>query len=509
MDIRTKLVFALVSVALVSMAVLGITMHTQSRGALQSSRLDLLQALAESKRDGANLVFEGWIDRVRLVASRTQLRLSLQAHNRSQDPRAPATIQRILTDAVEAVEAIEALAVYDLEGRSLASAGPTMDSAGPRLSYSAEPVADGVFFRGLSPTADNRLRVGFVARLTLDDEPLGDLQVWLNAQALLDLAETKSGMDENDSGEILIVTTDGTGQARVLHRTRPGGPEVWEAVEPGGPDSPIRKALEGKDDVFTDLVDDRGKTVWAAITTMPLADLGLVVKVDQDEARAVLTEDRLRNTDLGLSIGAFAIIFGTILGFRFSKPIKDLAGVADRIREGTLSARADDSGEDEVALLARTFNGMADEMEQQVSLLREFQRYFDLSLDMLCIASPDGFFKRVNPAFEKTLGWSTEELLSKSFLEFVHPEDQEKTEAEISRLAQGLPTISFENRYGVHGGGYRHLMWTAHPDKDTGLIYAIARDVTALTESRNRTAEQIRSLRHQLEEARAAKDEGP
>jgi PAS domain S-box-containing protein len=206
---------------------------------------------------------------------------------------------------------------------------------------------------------------------------------------------------------------------------------------------------------------------------------------------------------LTLSLGALAILVGTILGFRFSKPIKDLAEVADRIRGGALSARAVEAGEDEVGLLSRTFNDMADEMEEQVSLLREFKRYFDLSRDMLCIAATDGYFKRVNPAFQKTLGWTTEELLSRSFLAFVHPDDFKKTENEIARLAKGLPVISFENRYRTKGGEYRHFMWTAHPDESSGLIYAIARDVTELERVWEEKEEETRYLRRRLREAEA------
>ena len=100
MDIRTKFVFTLVGVALVCMAVLGVSMHAGSDEALRNSRLELLKALADSKREGADLVFQGWIDRVQLVASRTQLRIALRGHNRGQNPGAQATIERILTDAV-------------------------------------------------------------------------------------------------------------------------------------------------------------------------------------------------------------------------------------------------------------------------------------------------------------------------------------------------------------------------------------------------------------------------
>jgi PAS domain S-box-containing protein len=484
--------------------VLSIAMYAKADRALTDSRLDLLEALAESKQDGMEQVFAGWVDRVRLVASRTQLRISLLEHNRTGSPQTAARINRILTDAVEAVDVIEALAVFDPEHRLVTSAGREMDLAGREASVHHNAVPDGIEYRGVSPTGEGDLRVGFAARLILDGQLLGDLHVRLNAQPLLDLAEDRSGMDEGGSGEIVIVTLDEGGIPRALHRLHPGGPEFWEAVQTRGPGDPVSIALEGTEGVFSEgITDDRGHAVWAATRFLPQAGLALVVKVDEDEARAPLTEFRRQSTRLGLSLGAFAILFGTILGFRFSKPIKELADVADRIRGGALSARAVESGEDEVGLLSRTFNDMADEMEQQVSLLREFQRYFELSRDMLCIAGPEGWFKRVNPAFEKTLGWTSEELLAQSFLAFVHPDDLQKTENEIARLAQGLPTISFENRYRTRDGAYRHLMWTAHPEESTGLIYAIARDVTELDRAREETQGEIRSLHQRLEEAEA------
>jgi PAS domain S-box-containing protein len=159
------------------------------------------------------------------------------------------------------------------------------------------------------------------------------------------------------------------------------------------------------------------------------------------------------------------------------------------------------TSEDEVGLLARTFNQMAEELEQQLTLHREFRKYFDLSLDLLSIAGTDGFFKRVNPAFERTLGWSTEMLLSHSFLEFVHPDDLEATKSEIDKLARGIPTISFSNRYRCADGTFRHLVWTAQPESDTGMIYAIARDVTEVRRAREQAEEEIGSLRRRLDQA--------
>ena len=113
---------------------------------------------------------------------------------------------------------------------------------------------------------------------------------------------------------------------------------------------------------------------------------------------------------------------------------------------------------------------------------------FQLSLEMLCIASGDGYFKRVNPAFERVLGYSAQELTSRPFAEFVHPEDQEKTKQELSKLVEGIPSIRFENRYRCRDGTYRWLSWMAMPREDGARIYAVASDVSQQKQVETRVA---------------------
>jgi PAS domain S-box-containing protein len=108
----------------------------------------------------------------------------------------------------------------------------------------------------------------------------------------------------------------------------------------------------------------------------------------------------------------------------------------------------------------------------------EFTRFFNQSLDLLCIAGFDGYFKRLNPAWTTLLGWTHEEMESKPFLDFVHPDDHQATLAEVSKLAEGVVTILFENRYRHQDGSYRWLRWNARPVRGRKRIYAIARDVT-------------------------------
>lgn len=111
----------------------------------------------------------------------------------------------------------------------------------------------------------------------------------------------------------------------------------------------------------------------------------------------------------------------------------------------------------------------------------ERDRFFNLSLDLLCIGSLDEFFERLNPAWESTLGFSREELTARSWLEFVHPEDQAATHNVIEQLSSGVDVVNFENRYRCKDGSYRWLAWTvkaARPEKEKATVYGVARDVT-------------------------------
>jgi two-component system, sensor histidine kinase and response regulator len=107
--------------------------------------------------------------------------------------------------------------------------------------------------------------------------------------------------------------------------------------------------------------------------------------------------------------------------------------------------------------------------------LREF---IDLSLNLLCIAGIDGYFKHVNPAWETTFGYTKDELLSRPYLEFVHPDDRKATTAEATSIASGRSTLSFENRYRCKDGSYKWLLWSAVVHAERGLIYAVGADVT-------------------------------
>lgn len=107
---------------------------------------------------------------------------------------------------------------------------------------------------------------------------------------------------------------------------------------------------------------------------------------------------------------------------------------------------------------------------------KELERYFSSSLDLLCIADVDGYFRRLNPEWQKVLGYTLAELENQKFLDFVHPDDRESTREAVSLLSRQKEVLNFTNRYRSKDGSYRWIEWRSFP-KDK-MIYATARDIT-------------------------------
>lgn len=108
----------------------------------------------------------------------------------------------------------------------------------------------------------------------------------------------------------------------------------------------------------------------------------------------------------------------------------------------------------------------------------DLDRFFELSVDLVGIAGFDGYFKRIGRAWEQTLGFSREELLARPFLDFVHPEDHERTASESAKLLSGNGTARFVNRYRCRDGSYLWIEWNSAIYPDAELVYFVARNIT-------------------------------
>jgi PAS domain S-box-containing protein len=295
-------------------------------------------------------------------------------------------------------------------------------------------------------------------------------------------------------------------------------------------------------DVRTKLLASPGRILrqttlpeWLDASGTRSADLRRIADEARGELEAAVARDldaavARRNRVLGVSLVLLAMVAAVALVLRRSitRPLAEVSGSARALSGGDLSADVDYVGRDEIGDVAEAFRDLhvtterlaAEIRAMNASIMRdrldhradaaaldgtwsqllgdmnetmaafaelqgrrdeaelELERVFTLSLDLLCIAGFDGYFKRLNPSWERTLGYTEQELLSRPFLELVHPDDRPHTVGAVDVLTEGQEIIEFENRYVCRDGSVRWFQWTSRPVPEQGLIYGVARDVT-------------------------------
>ena len=135
--------------------------------------------------------------------------------------------------------------------------------------------------------------------------------------------------------------------------------------------------------------------------------------------------------------------------------------------------------------------------------VHELDAFFAVSLDMFCFLDFNGYFKRLNPAWERTLGFTRAELMARPFIEFVHPDDRERTLRQNRAVREGGHAQGFENRYLCKDGSYRWFLWNASPQAIDRVIYSVARDITERKRAEEERAQLVQRLEASLAEVRS------
>lgn len=224
-------------------------------------------------------------------------------------------------------------------------------------------------------------------------------------------------------------------------------------------------------------------------TEKELCKLGRSDVVDTDDPHlATALAERARN---GVARAELTLIRGD--GSRFPAEI-------------TATVFHDGNGSPQTSVIIRD-NSQRRQLEQE---REQYVRFFQLSTDPMCIADPFGCFKHVNQAFATLTGYTADELVSRPFLDFVLPEDRQKTMDEMKLQVAVRPSLHFENRYVCKNGRVLLLSWTAYFDKTDNVTYATARDISAqreLEEKNRRISDILRCVRHINEHLLVAREE--
>lgn len=150
------------------------------------------------------------------------------------------------------------------------------------------------------------------------------------------------------------------------------------------------------------------------------------------------------------------------------------------------------------------------EIQERESLARQLRNFFELSVDLFCIANTDGFLVRINSSWTRILGHTEEALLRQPFLNLVHEDDREATLAKLTELTEGDNAINFVNRYRHADGSYRWLSWMSSAATKEGEIFAVAHDITDQRKTMNRLrnyADELRNANEALEQKNRELDE--
>ncbi|MBF0163897.1 MAG: PAS domain S-box protein [Magnetococcales bacterium] len=222
----------------------------------------------------------------------------------------------------------------------------------------------------------------------------------------------------------------------------------------------------------------------------------------RDELFAMTWEELTHPEDLDLDLRQFQqVMNGTIDGYVIDKRFirKDR-----QVVETQLDVKCLRGPDGHVERVVATILDISERKHTETTLRKltaDLDRFFTMSLDLLCIADMQGRFLRLNRAWEQTLGYPLDTLQGSLFMDYVHPEDREATLEAMKQLEQGDQVINFTNRYLCRDGSHRWIEWRSTPYRDKQLVYAVARDIT----ERMHLEEELRHAKQRAEEASQAK----
>ena len=425
MKIRTKLVLTFAPLALLTLVLLGSLAYFSARDALTEQVLNNLVSVAAIQERQLEGIVEQNLERLALVASRTQLRLSLQNFARGNDkPLHQEKMTRILKDATDTVAAFHRLFVLTLDGRVVASS--EADEVG-KLRIDADYFLEGqlgnhvdLFYRNDS----GQLGVYFAGPLYLEEQLLGVLVIDADVSNMI--ASTTDYHGLGSTGETILVRQDAVGDALFLTPARfAQDAALTRSISGQDHESPYVQALLTQPTLLENAVDYTGHEVIAATRYLDTVGWGLVVQIQRAEALQPIY--RLRAVLLiMISLFSAAVLLASLYIARsITRPVSRLTAVAGKISQGDLSERALVTSQDEVGSLARAFNRMTEHLIDDINELRraeeKFQALLESAPDAIVIIERDGMICLANYQAGLLFGYSAGELLGKP-VELLMPE---------------------------------------------------------------------------------------
>ena len=364
MTLRTKFFFSFFVTAVAPLIIVGVLTFQNARDEITIRVIDQLEAVADIQEKRLNEVIESYLEQIKLVASRTQLRRSLEAYMQGNDPHAVDGVTQILLDTRDTVSSIERVAVFDTRGTTIASTDKNEvgNVIGDTDYFALGKESFAIY--GLFKDDQNVLKLRIVGPIVAGGEVVGVLEVVADLGEIVAITEDYTGL--GNTGEFLLVEKNQYGDAVFITPLRyDTGAALRRAIPAEKTHIPAISAVSGQEKVLIsdDTVDYRGVQVLAVTRFVDSLRWGIVVKVDRSDAFSPVIDLARQYAVTLLVVTVLVLLVSFLLSYTITDPIKSLVRFAEVLQSEGFTTRATIKTSGEVGRLADALNEMAGRLQ--------------------------------------------------------------------------------------------------------------------------------------------------
>lgn len=435
MKIRSKLLIHLLPVFFAALLTFAGVSFFYTKQLATEQALNHLESVAAIQKQRIAAIHTQNIERLRLVAGRTQMRYLFAEIQRDPDSEARILLEQALIDALNSIDSFQEIALLNPQGDVLASTDDRL--LGQNFSL------DDAFKNGLRSFSassfaldeDEQLFVRLSGPLYMDQRLIGVIIVKAGADNLIRTISDYTGLGQ--SGETTLAMRDEFGDAVYITPLRFAPEAAMDLyVSADEIDRPVIQALQGKSRLYTDVVDYRGEPVFAATQYLEATGWAVVTKIDRAEALAPVNRFAVIQGGFITAILFLVAVVSAFFANRLTQPIRQLQDIITRIEQGETTLQAKVHSQDEIAELAQSFNHMThrlnqshqelqhkiEELNQEIKSheqtelaleenILKHKTIMETMLDGLIIIDDHGIVQSMNPAAEKMFGYRADEVI--------------------------------------------------------------------------------------------------
>lgn len=450
MSLRLKLLLLFVMLIIIPLTIAGLFSFQKTKEELIKEAAKKLVAVADVQKQRTNEVLDRYSQEVSSVASQVQLWLNMAESKKNIRIKDSQVAVKILKDIKNLTPAIDSVSIYDQDGAVFAS---TEDNATGQLSVLSEDMrsAQTVGFVDVFKNADNSLRMRLFEPFIFTGGKVGIIEVVMKAASLVAVTADYTGLEK--TGEVSIVKKNKDGNVVFLTPLRfSARAAMSRVISQSKTNDPAVIAISGKEDIFIGdgMIDYRMEPVFAVTRFIDSLGWGLVVKIDQAEVLAPANAILATFLTIIIIVAFVALILSYLLSHIITRPITELSSIASRLANGDFSVQASGRSKDEIGTLGRSFNGMVSKLKDSYATLEQKVRNRTQDLeqarakddailssigDGLVVTDQNERILFVNNAFEKNLGWASNDVLGKLLSDVISMVDaDDKIISESERL---------------------------------------------------------------------------